>query len=170
IKVEKRVLLSAEFIHNGRKVKAVAANEFVVRSLAGGKIISVNVSIDEKTTTEYKCDGMIIATPTGSTAYSLAAFGPIVYPTLPISILTPISPHMLSQRPMILSEDKQIFLWAQNKENTAKILISVDGQDNFTIANKSKIRFSIYKKPLKLIENCSKPYFETLKKKLNWGV
>jgi NAD+ kinase len=170
IKTEKRSLLLAEFNSNGRKIKAVAANEFVVRSLSGAKLISVNVSIDEKTTTEYKCDGMIIATPTGSTAYSLAASGPIVYPTLPIIILTPISPHMLSQRPMILSGDKQISLWAQNKESAAKILISVDGQDHFVIANKTKIRFCLYKHPLKLIANCSKPYFETLKKKLNWGV
>ena len=170
IKIEKRSLLFAEFEFNGSKKKTIAANDFVVRSLGGGKLISVNVSIDNKTTTEYKCDGMIIATPTGSTAYSLAAYGPIVYPTLPISILTPICPHMLSQRPMILSGDEQISMWAYNKEPSAKILISVDGQDNFTIANKSKIRFSLYKHPLKLIANRSKPYFETLKKKLNWGL
>jgi NAD+ kinase len=170
IKVEKRALLSAEFDLKGKKARALAANDFVVSSLSDRKLISINISIDGKTNTEYNCDGMIIATPTGSTAYSLSAWGPIVYPTLPISILTPICPHTLSQRPMIVSGDKQISLYAHNKKSKAKILLCADGQDNFTLTNASKISFSLYKKPIKLIKNCSKPYFETLKKKLKWGV
>lgn len=170
IKIEKRILLCAEFVSKSKKIKVIAANDFVVRSLSDRKLITIDVSIDAKTFAKYKCDGMIIATPTGSTAYSLSASGPIVYPTLPLSILTPICPHTLSQRPMILSDDKQISLWAHNKANTAKIVISVDGQDDFILENSSKISFSIYKHNLKLIANCSKPYFETLKKKLNWGI
>ncbi|MDR1926335.1 MAG: NAD(+)/NADH kinase, partial [Endomicrobium sp.] len=101
-RIEKRVLLSAEFEYQGRKAKTVAVNDCVVRSFSGGKLITVDVNMDKDFTAEYKCDGMIIATPTGSTAYSLAAFGPIVYPNLPVFILTPISPHTLTQRPMIV--------------------------------------------------------------------
>ena len=170
IKIEKRVLLSAEFKYNGKKFKTIAANDCVVRSAVGGKLITVDVNIDKKFTAEYKCDGVIIATPTGSTAYSLAASGPIVYPTLPVFILTPISPHTLAQRPMIISDKNCIGFSAKNKNNSGKILISIDGQENYALDNGSSIKFSLYKKPLKLIKNCSKSYFETLKKKLNWGI
>ncbi len=170
IKIEKRVLLSVEFQHNGKKIKTLAANDCVVRSLSGGKLITVNASVDKKFTAEYKCDGMITATPTGSTAYSLAAAGPIVYPSLPVFILTPISPHTLTQRPMVVSDKDDIIISAKNKDNSGKILISIDGQENFALPNGSKVKISLYKRPLKLIKNCSKSYFETLKKKLHWGV
>ncbi|MDR3050080.1 MAG: NAD(+)/NADH kinase [Elusimicrobiota bacterium] len=170
IKVEKRALLCAEFKYQDRKMRIIAANDFVIRSTNAGKIITVDVSIDKKITTEYKCDGMIVATPTGSTAYSLAALGPIVYPDLSVFILNPISPHTLTQRPMILSNKNDVFLSAYNKNRKGNILISVDGQDNYLISDDISIRFSLYKKPLRLIKNCSRPYFETLKKKLNWGL
>ena len=170
IRVEKRVLISAEFAYKGRKIKTIAANDCVVRSLSGGKMISVNVGIDKKLTAEYKCDGMIIATPTGSTAYSLAASGPIVYPNLPVFIITPISPHTLTQRPMILSDKNDIIFTAKNKNSREKVLISIDGQENYALENGSKVKISLYKKHLKLIKNRSNSYFETLKKKLHWGV
>ncbi|MCA6079729.1 NAD(+)/NADH kinase [Candidatus Endomicrobiellum agilis] len=169
-RIEKRVLLSAEFEYKNKKIKAIATNDWVVRSLSGGKLITVDVNIDENFTAEYKCDGMIIATPTGSTAYSLAAYGPIVYPNLPVFILTPISPHMLTQRPMILSDKSSISFVTKNKDSNGKIMISIDGQENYTLPNGTKVKFSLYKKPLKLIKNCSKSYFETLKTKLHWSI
>ncbi|MDR2709437.1 MAG: NAD(+)/NADH kinase [Elusimicrobiota bacterium] len=170
IKIENRIMLEAQFFYKGKKTKIIAANEFVVRSIDIGKLISVDISIENKTITQYKCDGMLIATPTGSTAYSLAASGPIVYPTLAVSILVPICPHMLSQRPMILSQDEKISLWAYNKDNNSKILITADGQDKYLLKNNSSIVFKIYSKRVKLISNFSKPYFQTLEKKLHWGV
>jgi NAD+ kinase len=169
-KIEKRILLSVEFVHNGKKIKTVAANDCVVRSLTGGKLIAVDVNIDKDFTCEYKCDGMIISTPTGSTAYSLAASGPIVYPNIPVFILTPISPHTLTQRPMILPDKSKVSFTARNKYAAGKIMVSIDGQENYTLPNDSKVKFSLYKKPLKLIKNRSKSYFETLKTKLHWSV
>jgi len=170
ISVEKRVLLAAEFEYQGKKIKTAAANDCVIRSLSGGNLITVDMSIDKKRTARYKCDGMITATPTGSTAYSLAASGPIVYPNLPVFIVTPISPHTLAQRPMILSVKNTITFCAKNKNNAGKILVSIDGQDNFVLPNGATIKLSLYKKPMKLIKNRSKSYFETLNKKLHWGV
>ncbi|MDR3071519.1 MAG: NAD(+)/NADH kinase [Endomicrobium sp.] len=169
-KVEKRVLLSAEFEYNGKKIKTLAVNDCVIRSLSGGRLITVDVNVDEDFTAEYKCDGMIIATPTGSTAYSLAASGPIVYPNLSVFILTPISPHTLTQRPMVVSNKSHISFIAKNKYRNRKIVLSVDGQENYTLPNGTKVKFSLYKRPLKLIKNCSRSYFETLKTKLYWGV
>jgi NAD+ kinase len=170
IKVEKRVLLSAEFEQNGKKIKKIATNDCVVRSDSESKLINVTVSVDKKSTTNYQCDGIIFATPTGSTAYSLAASGPIVFPNLPVFILTPICPHTLTQRPMILSDKNEVELKATDKNKNGKILISIDGQENFSLPNASKVKLSLYKKQLKLIKNCSKSYFETLKTKLHWGV
>jgi NAD+ kinase len=170
IKIEKRVLLAAEFNYKNKRVKKIAANDCVVRSLSGGKLISVDVQIGKSFTTEYKCDGMIVSTPTGSTAYSLAAFGPIVYPDLPVFILTPISSHTLTQRPMLLSDKNSVSFTAKNKYSNGKIVISIDGQENFSVDNATKVKFSLYKKPVKLIKNCSKSYFETLKTKLHWSV
>lgn len=170
IKIEKRVLLAVEFKYKNKKIKKIAANDSVVRSLSGGKLISVDVEIDKNFTAEYKCDGMIVSTPTGSTAYSLAAFGPIVYPNLPVFILTPISSHTLTQRSMLLSDRNSIFCTAKNKYSNGKIIVSIDGQENITVDNATKVKFSLYKKPLKLIKNCSKSYFETLKAKLHWSV
>jgi NAD+ kinase len=169
-KIEKRILLSVEFEYDGEKIKTIAANDCVIRSLTGGKLISVDVTINEDFTTEYKCDGMIISTPTGSTAYSLAAFGPIVYPNIPVFILTPISPHTLTQRPMILSDKTKVSFAAKNKYGNGKIMISIDGQENYTLQNSAIVKFSLYKKQLKLIKNRSKSYFETLKTKLHWSV
>jgi NAD+ kinase len=169
-KIEKRILISAEFKYKNKRKRVVAVNDCVLRSFSGGKLIAVDVSIDENFTAEYKCDGMIVATPTGSTAYSLAASGPIVYPTLPVLILTPISPHTLTQRPMILSDKSSISFIARNKNSGGRIMVSIDGQENYTIPNGAKVKFSLYKKQLKLIKNCSKSYFETLKAKLHWSV
>jgi NAD+ kinase len=170
IKSEKRVLLSAEFECNGKKVKTAAVNDCVIRSLSGGKLITVEVSIDNVYAAEYKCDGMIISTPTGSTAYSLSVSGPIVYPNLPVFIIAPISPHMLTQRPMILSDKSLIVIRAANKDKLGKVMLSIDGQENYHLPSGTKVKISLYKKPLKLIKNCSKSYFETLKTKLHWSV
>ena len=170
IKIEKRVLLSVEFKINGKKIKRIATNDCVVRSASESKLINVEVDIDKKSTTDYQCDGIIFATPTGSTAYSLAASGPIVFPNLPVFILTPICPHTLTQRPMILSNSNEVDLKAKNKNSGGKVLISLDGQENYLLPNGSRVKLSLYKKQLKLIKNCSKSYFETLKKKLHWGV
>jgi NAD+ kinase len=169
-KIEKRILLSVEFEYNGKKIKTISANDCVVRSLTGGKLITVDVNIDKDFTAEYKCDGMIISTPTGSTAYSLAASGPIVYPNISVFILTPISPHTLTQRPMILSDKSCVSFTAKNKYGAGKIMISIDGQENYTLPNNSVVKFYLYKKPLKLIKNRSKSYFETLKMKLHWSI
>ncbi|MDR0978014.1 MAG: NAD(+)/NADH kinase [Endomicrobium sp.] len=169
-KIEKRILLSVEFKFNGRKMKTIAANDFVVHSLTCGKLITVDVDINNSFTAEYKCDGMIIATPTGSTAYSLAASGPIVYPDVPVFILTPISPHTLTQRPMILSDKTFVVFTAENKYGSGEVMISIDGQENYNLPNGSVIKFCVYKKPLKLIKNRSRSYFETLKAKLHWSV
>ncbi|MDR3274839.1 MAG: NAD(+)/NADH kinase [Endomicrobium sp.] len=169
-KIEKRVLLAAEFEYKGKKKKTLAANDCVIQSLSRGKLITVDVSIDKNFIVEYNCDGMIIATPTGSTAYSLAAAGPIVYPNLPVFILTPIYPHTLTQRPMILPDKSSISFVTKNKDSNGKIMISIDGQENYKLPNETKVKFYLYKKPLKLIKNCSRSYFETLKTKLHWSV
>jgi NAD+ kinase len=169
-KIEKRILLSVQFEYKDKKIRTIAVNDCVVRSLSGAKLISVDVNIDKNFVAEYKCDGMIIATPTGSTAYSLAASGPIVYPNLPLFIITPISPHTLAQRSMLLADNSAISFTAKNKDSLGHIMVSVDGQENYSLSNGTKVKFCLYKKPLKLMKNCSPSYFDTLKTKLHWSI
>jgi len=169
-KIEKRVLLAVEFEYKGEEIKTLAANDGVVHSLSGVNLIAVDIHIDNNFVAEYKCDGVIIATPTGSTAYSLAALGPIVYPSLSVFILTPVSPHTLTQRPMILSSKSNVSFIPKSKGSNGEVVLSVDGQENYILPIKTKINFCLYTKPLKLIKNCSKSYFETLKTKLHWSI
>jgi NAD+ kinase len=93
-----------------------------------------------------------------------------VYPNLPVFILTPIYPHTLTQRPMILPDKSRISFVTKNKDSNGKIMISIDGQENYNLPNETKVKFYLYKKPLKLIKNRSRSYFETLKTKLHWSV
>ncbi|MDR0915191.1 MAG: NAD(+)/NADH kinase [Endomicrobium sp.] len=170
--IERRNLLSIEFNYKNSKVRQIAVNDCIVKSLLCSKLIIVDIKINNKFVAHYKCDGMIIATPTGSTAYSLAATGPIVYPNLPVFILTSISPHTLSQRSMVISNKNVISFIAKNKSDSGKIMLSIDGQKNYTIANGEEINCYLYKKSFKLIiqNNNNKSFFETLQKKMHWGI
>ena len=99
---ESRDLLEASGIGNGEKIRETALNDIVVSRGAVSRLIALDVSVDGEPITRYRCDGLIISSPTGSTAYSLAAGGPIVLPTAEVFCLTPISPHSLSNRSIIL--------------------------------------------------------------------
>jgi NAD+ kinase len=168
--VERRNLLTIEFYYKTRKIKQMAVNDCIVKSLLCSKLIVVDIKINNTFVASYKCDGIIIATPTGSTAYSLAASGPIVYPNLPVFILTSISPHTLSQRSMVISNKNLISFKAKNKSNSGKIIISIDGQQNYTVNNGEQINCYLDKRSFQLIiQKNNKSFFETLQKKMHWG-
>jgi NAD+ kinase len=169
--IEKRNLLAIEFNLNNVKVKQIAVNDCIVKSLHANKLIIVNVKINNTFMNSYKCDGMIIATATGSTAYSLASTGPILYPTLPVFILTAISPHTLSQRSIVISDKNSISFIPKNKSEYKKILISIDGQKNYILNNGEEINFSLYTTPFQLIKQHScQSFFYTLRSKMHWGI
>ncbi|MDR0985164.1 MAG: NAD(+)/NADH kinase [Endomicrobium sp.] len=165
LKIEERTMLSIEFLYKNTTTKTISANDCIIRPLSVRKIIIVKIIIEEEYVKKYNCDGIIIATPTGSTASSLSASGPVIYPTLPVFVLTPILPHTLTYRSMVLSNKQNVTFVVNTKDNKGKIIISIDGQKNFIINNNTEIKFSLYKKNLKLIKNCCSSYFKTLNTK-----
>ena len=165
-KIEKRLLLEVEV--KGKKY--IAVNDCTVREALASRIVLLKVNVDNVPLTEYLGDGLIISTPTGSTAYSLAAGGPIVNPKLPVFIITPICPHTLSQRPIILSSASKITVEVPAYKSNKNINLSIDGQENIKISSGQSITIKKSKYEMKLITHPDKSYFNILRSKLNWGL
>ncbi|OGS22092.1 MAG: hypothetical protein A3J83_03720 [Elusimicrobia bacterium RIFOXYA2_FULL_40_6] len=166
VKIEERMMLDIE--SSGKSY--LALNDCVIRSGSSSRVILLNVKVNNLALADYIGDGLIISTPTGSTAYSLAAGGPIVSPKLPVFIVSPICPHTLSQRPIILSSDSNIVTEVSKYKSNKNIVISIDGQENFNISSGAVISVKKSKYKLKLITHPGKSYFNILRAKFNWGM
>ncbi|HAR97013.1 MAG TPA: NAD(+) kinase, partial [Deltaproteobacteria bacterium] len=130
-------------------------------------IIDIETYVDDQYLTTFKADGLILSTPTGSTGYSLAAGGPILYPSLSHIVLTPICPHMLTNRPIILPEEVAVRVRLRSPEE--RVILTLDGQVGFPLeyGDEVVVRTSPFK--VNLIRSASKSYFEILRTKLLWG-
>jgi NAD+ kinase len=158
-RVDERMVIEVDY----KKSKLYAFNDVVISKDVISSMIHINVDTNESHLNRYYGDGLIISTPTGSTAYNLSAGGPVVYPLTEGFILTPICPHSLTQRPLILPSHFEIDL--EVDENAAKLII--DGQEIFDMKGKIKIKKA--QNPAKLIHRLERNYFEVLREKLNWG-
>ena len=166
---QERFLLKAEVFRNKKNVFSSAAlNEAVLRP-AQARAINLNVHFDKSQVKNYFGDGLIIATPTGCTAYNLAAGGPIVMPNLNVFILTAICPHTLSQRPLVLPADKEIKILLDKTKKDIIINLTLDGQNNFALQNNDIVKLMQSKQKLKILYPKSYDFFEVLTTKLNWG-
>ncbi len=146
--------------------KYVAFNDVAFRKDSIAGILSLEARINNKLINKYSGDGLIISTPTGSTAYNLSCGGPVVYPLTNALIVTPISPHSLTQRPLVLPEDFEITI---SLANTKKAILIIDGQDTITIYDNDNIIVKVALKKAKLIHRFERNYFDILSTKLNWG-
>ncbi len=136
--LEKRMLLAADVIRDEEVVKSfVALNDFVINKGAFSRLIGISMNIGGEYFRDYSSDGVIIATPTGSTAYSLSAGGPIVYPGMDVSIITPICPHSLSARPMVIPPEKDVEITLCSPR--IKSMLTIDGQNGFELENGDRI-------------------------------
>jgi NAD+ kinase len=115
----------------------------------------------------FRCDGLIIATPTGSTAYNLSAGGPIIFPTMTAMVLTPICPHTLTNRPIVLSSDVRIDITLQSSQDD--VYATVDGQVGMRMQRADSLTVMKSKVTVKLIAPVDKNYFDVLRGKLKWG-
>jgi NAD+ kinase len=161
---QERMVLS--IIYKNREFFAI--NDVVVKPFSS-KVCNVEVKIDKKTITQIIGDGVIVATPTGSTAYSLACGGSIVEPDAEVILITPISPHTLSIRPIIISSDKEIYLRIPLYKSNKKLIFSLDGQRNFNIKPLDEILVKKAEKRLLFIPNFKKDFYKILTQKLSWG-
>lgn len=170
IEYEERIMLDIEVATKSAIIKTIALNDCVIRSVYNGRLTSIDAFINKKFLSSYKGDGIVIATPTGSTAYSLALSGPIIYPTLSLFIISPISPHTLTHRPMILDSNNVLEFISTDNNKKTDLVVSVDGQESYILDKNKKVKIKIFSKKAKLIRNKNYSYFDTLKAKLKWGV
>lgn len=167
-KIEERNMLEIDIYRRKKLLHTFTAmNDAVIKNGRTARVINLNLFINRKFIAEIIGDGIIVSTPTGSTAYSLAAGGPIVHPKTKNIILTPIAPHTLTQRPVIIPDDYLISVAINS--NHKDVLLSVDGQKNLVLSVGDIIKIRKSKIPVKLIATGSTDYFKLLRKKFNWG-
>ena len=167
IKIEERILITAEVI--GHKVEQlIAINDIVIDKGGWPKMIELELLVNGEYVTTFSADGIVIATPTGSTGYSLSIGGPIVSPLTDAITLSPISPHSLTVRPIVLPSNQEILIKADSLHK--EILVNCDGQRVFAVPPPLKIEILKHKRTLKLVRTSLTSYFETLRSKLLWGI
>ena len=165
---ESRSMLSVELVRaSGANSQYLALNDAVIAKSALARILRLKVSIGGKQVTEYRADGLIISTPTGSTAYNLSAGGPIVYPTLPVALLTPICPHTLTMRPLVLPHSVQIDVTLDSSQE--EVYLTLDGQEGSTLGFRDVVRVTAAPGPVELVKVSGRSFFDALRGKLRWG-
>jgi NAD+ kinase len=165
-KFEERVLIEATGTGRGKKIAATALNDIVVSRGAISRLIALDVSMNGEPITRYRCDGLIVSSPTGSTAYSLAAGGAIVLPTAEVFVLTPICPHALSNRSIILPLSATITIKAVTTVATA--YLNADGQIVGELDNGDEVTVRRSQSTVRLLHLKNGSFLEALRRKLHW--
>jgi len=164
-RIDERSGLEATTIKDGQEIKMHAFNDIVFTRPSISNMIHVETLVDNKAFNTYYGDGVIVSTPTGSTAYNLSAGGPVLFPLTKVFTLTPICPHSLTQRPVVLPGEFSI----EMKTSDAKALIIVDGQDMHEFEQGDSLHIKLSDTYAKLIHRNEFNYFDVLKEKLGWG-
>lgn len=166
---EQRSLLHASVIRHDRIVsESDALNDVVVHKWDIARMIDLDTYIDGQFLFSLRADGLIVSTPTGSTAYALSGGGPILEPALAALVLVPICPHTLSNRPIVLSDDVEIEILVHGEDAT-KAQITCDGQVNFGLISGDHIRITRKDQHLRLIHPCQHDHFDIMRRKLRWA-
>jgi NAD+ kinase len=165
-KFESRALIEAAGNCNGKKIRETALNDIVVGRGVVSRLIALDVGVDGELITRYRCDGLIISSPTGSTAYSLAAGGAVVVPTAEVFVMTPISPHALSNRSIILPLSSKISVKAINP--LPATILSADGQLVAELAAGDEVIIRRSRAAIRLMHLADSSFFEALRHKLQW--
>ena len=166
---EERRLLRAVVHRQGRPdVTSDVLNDVVITKAGPSRIIEVDVSVDGLFVSSFRADGIIVSSPTGSTAYNLAAGGPILHPTLPAIALTPICPHMLTNRPLVIDDSARVRVKLRDAREV-EVHISFDGQHGIRLSEEDEVVVSRSPRSLRLVRAPARDYFEVLRAKLKWG-
>ena len=166
---EKRSMLKVEVLRAGKKLySSLSLNDAVISTQRGVSTVMLSVKRNGLPLCELKADGLILSTPTGSTAYSAAAGGPIVSPDLEAFVLTPLNSFSLSSRPVVLSPDSVLEVTVE-KSRAKDLFITVDGQEPFAIKGGDVISVVLNKKKAKLVAGSAEKFYNALRSKLNWS-
>jgi NAD+ kinase len=168
LETEDRMMLTTSVLRDGRRVARYRVlNDAVINKGALARMMELKVSVNGGHLTTLRSDGLIVATPTGSTAYSLSAGGPIIHPTIHCFVVTPICPHTLSNRPIALPDTVvvTVCLISQSED----VSLTLDGQIGFSLERNDIIQIKRSRFKMRLIKHPSKSYYEILRTKLKWG-
>ena len=143
-------------------------NDCAINKSAVARIIEMKVSVAGLFVSTFRGDGLIVATPTGSTAYNLSAGGPIIYPTMNAVVITPICPHMLTNRPLVLPDELDIEISLATPD-AKDIFLTLDGQEGFEISDRDRVCVRKSEERVLLVQSPEKNYFDVLRNKLKWG-
>ena len=167
--IEERMMLRATTRRDGNMFeRSIALNDVVITKAARSRMIDLSVSVSDEFVTRVKADGLIVATPTGSTAYNLSAGGPIVEPSVDALLLTPIAPHTLTNRPVVIPANAIVRV-QPNMTDRDEAYVTFDGQAGFQLQMGDDIEVRRAEKPMRLIRPSTRSYFAVLRTKLKWG-
>jgi NAD+ kinase len=143
-------------------------NDCAINKSAVARIVEMRVSVAGVFVSTFRGDGLIVSTPTGSTAYNLSAGGPIIYPTMNAVVITPICPHMLTNRPLVLPDELDIEIGLSTADAT-DVFLTLDGQEGFEISDRDRVCVRKSEERVLLVQSPDKNYFDVLRNKLKWG-
>ena len=168
--VEPRVAFNAHVVgpdHDGREYRVL--NDVAINKGAVGRIVEMRVSVAGLFVSTFRGDGLVVCTPTGSTAYNLSAGGPIVYPTMGAVVITPICPHMLTNRPLVLPDELDIEIGIVSPMERQEVFVTLDGQEGMPLALEDRVVVRKSDQRVLLVQSPDKNYFDVLRTKLKWG-
>ena len=165
--VEERVMLAAQVWRHGERLSDyVALNDVVITKSAMSRIVDLAVSVGGRHAISYRADGLIISTPTGSTAYNLSTGGPILFPTMDAVVLTPIAPHTLSNRPIVIPGAERIEVTLLDDQD---VMLTMDGQVGVPLRERDTVEVQQATTRIRLLRFPNKDFFSVLRTKLKWG-
>ena len=166
--IDRRVMLEAEHLRDGERINGGRVlNDVVINKIALARIIEIEVELDGLYVNSFRADGLIISTPTGSTAYNLSAGGPIIYPSMNALVITPICPFTLTNRPIVVPDAAEIFIKLKNLRE--KVVLTLDGQIGYEIEPNDTVKIKKSAVNFNLVQPPNRNYFDVLRNKLKWG-
>ena len=166
--IEVRSMLHCHLMRQGKRVAHFdALNDAVIHKSAMARIMEFEIQVDDRFVASYRADGLIVATPTGSTAYSLAAGGPVVSPEVAAFVITPISPHMLTHRPVVVKDSRIVKILVSGTPEEA--FLTVDGQVGIPLLEGDHIICKKSAREVRLLRHADRTFFDVLRMKLKWG-
>ena len=166
--IDRRVMLDVEHFRADKKIaEGRVLNDIVINKSALARIIEIEVNLNRLYVNSFRADGLIVATPTGSTAYNLSAGGPILYPSMNAVVLTPICPFTLTNRPIVVPDEDEIEIKLKN--DIEGVILTLDGQIGFPISTEDKVLIRKSATTFNLVQPPNRNYFDVLRNKLKWG-